>query len=285
MTDQATPNASHSNPPSAEALAWAAEHAAPTQVHATPDDTVRFFSPVDGADFIVDLEPFLPRPRRQKASRQFTNLESLVTYAARFPLNEAAVYVGEHVRLILDDHNDAAAGWQEHRATVALRLHPTWQAVKAANAQLLDQTAFAELVESLGGNWVTPDAAEMLEIAQTIEIAGERRYASSRRLADGSTSLAFVDTTNAKAGQAGDLTVPTRVAVGCRIFEGLDVVVRLDARLRTRLKGTEVKFAVLLDKTPAEIENEARAAVADTLETMFADVASTIVPVHAGNPT
>jgi uncharacterized protein YfdQ (DUF2303 family) len=232
----------------------------------------------------LDHSMRMPRPQRILTERKLATPGDLVDYLRRFDLTETAIYVSlDHgIVAMIDDHTANGPSWTGHKATVVIAAHPTWVRMRSMNTKAQTQNDFAELVEDLGPNWVTPDGATMLEVAQTIEFAGERVYKSATRLSDGSVNLAFVDNTAAKAGASGTLTVPQRFELQVRPFDGIDVTARVTGRLRTRLEpggGGGARFVLILDQTPQQIEREAL----DRLKVQLSDVlADKGVPVHLG---
>ena len=143
----------------------------------------------------------------------------------------------------------------------------------------VDQEEFAELVETLERAWSSPDAATMLEVAQTIHIAGDKKLSSSFTLRDGSIALSFVNQEQAVAGRNADMTVPSRVELTMAVFEGTDSTVTIRCRLRTRRSGGQVRFVLLPDETADQIVQRA-------LDGLSAEIAAAVgdVPVLHGKP-
>jgi uncharacterized protein YfdQ (DUF2303 family) len=170
---------------------------------------------------------------------------------------------------VLNDHvrNDVEAGWGDHRATLTLRRTPAWQAWTAASGKLLGQAEFAELLEDRAGDVVTPDHATLLEVAQSIEGTKDVAFKSGARDDNGEIRFRYEETISAKAGQAGDLVIPSRIELALSPYEGQDPF-KVPARFRYRITGAGgVQLGIVLDR-PEDVLRSAFSAVAVEIETV-----------------
>lgn len=181
------------------------------------------------------------------------------------------------VTAVLDAHTADAARWSGHRLTLALRKTEAWEQWKEHDGRLLPQEQFAEFLEDHLPELLDPSAADMLEVAQSIQAATKVDFQSATRLNSGQRQFQFVETTTAKAGQKGQLTVPETFTIGLIPFEGSEGY-RLTARFRYRI-GREGGLALgyRLDRP------------GDVLRTAFQDVVTAIgeqidQPVMNGTP-
>lgn len=169
---------------------------------------------------------------------------------------------------VLNDHvreNDEA-GWGDHRATLTLRKTKAWQAWTQASGEFLNQATFAELLEDRSGDVVTPDHATLLEIAQSIEGTKDASFKSAGRDDNGEIKFRYEETVSARAGQAGQLSIPSRIELGIAPFEGMDPY-KVSARFRYRVTGQgSILLGVVLDR-PEDVLEAAFRAVAVDIET------------------
>lgn len=259
---------------------WAAEHSG-ADVVAHLADGVDVIAAHRSVDFhVYDDEKYLAAPRRLAGSVTAHTTAALGAYVARFGDSTRMVWVSpDQVVGVLNEHDDNAPGWRDHRVTMPVKRHPLFVELAKVFGQSVDQEAFAELVETLERAWSSPDAATMLEVAQTIHIAGDKKLSSSFTLRDGSIALSFVNQEQATAGRNADMTVPSRVEITMPVFEGTDSVVTIRCRLRTRRSGGQVMFVLLPDETADQIVQRA-------LDGLSGEIAAAVgdVPVLHGKP-
>lgn len=107
----------------------------------------------------------------------------------------------------------------------------------------LGQVAFAEFLEDNAGAIVSPDQGDVVEVARTLVAKNNVDWKSGVRLQDGNVQLAYVETTEAKAGQKGDLDIPETIVVALELWAGAPVV-NVKARLRYRFADGKLTFVV-----------------------------------------
>lgn len=169
-----------------------------------------------------------------------------------------------------------AAGWADHRVTLSLRQTPAWKAWTQASGKMFSQVEFSEFLEDRAGDVVTPDHAVLLEVASSIEGAKGATYKSGVRLDNGEVQFRYEETVTAKAGQAGDLTIPSRIELGIAPFEGMDRY-RITARFRYRINDGTLRLGIVLDR-PEDSLRQAFSEVCTAVET------ETDLPVLHGTP-
>jgi uncharacterized protein YfdQ (DUF2303 family) len=167
------------------------------------------------------------------------------------------------VTAVLDAHTADTARWSGHRLTLRLRETDAWKQWLTLDGKLMAQEPFAEFLEDHLPELLEPSAADMLEIAQSIQGTTKAEFQSGTRLATGQRQLAYVETTTAKAGSKGQLTIPETFTVGLVPFEGSEGY-KLTARLRYRIDGGGLRIGYKLERP------------GDTRRQAFADVVATI---------
>lgn len=155
------------------------------------------------------------------------------------------------VTAVLDAHQADTPRWNGHTVALKLRTTEAWRQWLALDGKLQSQEAFAEFLEDHLPELVDPDAATMLEIAQSFQAASKVDFQSGTRLATGERQFKYVETVNAKAGQRGELTIPETFRIGLVPFEGSPGY-KLTARLRYRIVDTQLRIGYKLER-PADI--------------------------------
>lgn len=150
---------------------------------------------------------------------------------------------------VLNGHirSDDGAGWADHRAVLTLRHTAAWKAWTGASGTMVGQEDFAEFLEAHRVDIRVPDAATLLEVVTTLSQNTSVAFKSAIRLTDGQTQLRYEETTDTRAGQAGDLKVPSEIVLGIAPYEGMDPF-RLTARLQTRVRDGRLTIGVVLDQ-------------------------------------
>jgi uncharacterized protein YfdQ (DUF2303 family) len=224
------------------------------------------------------LEPYNAHPRRPRAQVEIDRPDSLVHYVKTY--GDERTILAAHlpatgdpkVLAILDYHAPTlltldgtylnAANWGEHRAVLTLTRSPEWQAWTGKAGKPLPQLEFAEFVEEHAADIVVPpdspagypNAAQMLDVALTLQARTEVEFASAQRLSNGQVQLTYNETIAAKAGQQGQTTIPERFAISTAPYDGGPPYL-LTARLRFRLARGAVSFSYQLDRPHKVIEH------------------------------
>lgn len=237
----------------------------------------------DGSVKIIDLATDDHRKRlgevpvRKTGHANLTEPTSFAHYirAHAEPLRTALFADRDAGRIValLNTHTadaDGEAGWGDHRATLTLRQTPGWAAWTQASGKLVDQIQFAEFLEDRAADVVDPDAARLLEIATSIEATTSAAMKSASRLDNGEVKLRYEETIDARAGQAGDLTIPSRIELALSPYEGMDPY-KVTARFRYRLNNGSLRLGIVLDR-PEDILRAAFGDVTGLIETTTSQV-------------
>ncbi|MFB6934547.1 DUF2303 family protein [Streptomyces chartreusis] len=245
----------------------------------TPGKYYAFNTP-DGIER-VDLtgDQYKNAPTRKAGMTTVRDADSFLAYYGKHGDGDSEVYADAErltVTAVLDANTGDAARWQGHRLQLALRTTEAWKQWIERDGKLMGQEQFAEFLEDHLPELLEPNAATMLEIAQSIQGVAKAEFQSGTRLATGERKLAYVETVTAKAGQKGELVIPETFVVGVIPFEGSEGY-QLTARLRYRINGGPLQLGYKLERP------------ADTLRTAFGDVVNLIAgdieaPVLNGTP-
>jgi uncharacterized protein YfdQ (DUF2303 family) len=219
-------------------------------------------------------------PARKAGTTTVRDAESFAAYFEKHADADTEVYADADkltVTAVLDAHTATSARWSGHRVTLHLRKTESWAQWIEHDGRLMQQEQFAEFLEDHLAELLEPSAADMLEIAQSIQGATKVDWQSSSRLANGQRQFQFVETVQAKAGQKGQLVVPETFVVGLVPFEGSEGY-KLTARFRYRL-GRDGGLAL-----GYKLENPG-----NTIRNAFADVVTAIgteieQPIMNGTP-
>jgi uncharacterized protein YfdQ (DUF2303 family) len=222
---------------------------------------------------VLDGEKYLPAPKARRGSVTLYTGGSLSDYVNRHKNEETVLYadvVARTITAVVNDHAGNAAidgsyaGWADHRAELRLRHDPTWERWTRHDGQLMDQQSFAELIEVGFPDITAPPAADMLELAQTLQATVKADFRSQTILANGQRQIAYEETSAAKAGAKGQLEIPASFNLALIPFEG-SATYPVVANLRFRLTDGVLRIGYVLQR-PEDVLREA-----------FADILSGIV--------
>jgi uncharacterized protein YfdQ (DUF2303 family) len=208
-----------------------------------------------GCSKTIDLtgDEWKATPSRKTGSTTVRDVPSFLAYYGKHADDSTEVYadVDRHtVTAVLDAHAADADGarWGSHRVALALRTTQSWRDWTGHSGKLMSQDEFAEFLEDHVSELVAPAAAEMLEIAQSLQAATKVEFKSASRLADGQRQFEFVETVQAKAGTKGQLTIPESFKIGVKVFEGAEVGDTVTALLRYRINGDKLTIGYKLQQ-------------------------------------
>lgn len=230
--------------------------------------------PAGGAHHVIDLERYAPVPQRARGTYILATVEAFIAYVGVHDADVATtVWVdisGSQVQVVFDDHGPEMPGWGEHRAILPLRATPEWRHWTSKDGTTLSQEAFAEHVEEGLTEIVAPDAADMLEIAQSISATSTANFRSARRLHDGRVQMVYDEDVDAKAGASGEFEVPREFVLSIAPFYGEEPR-EVRARLRFRVNGGKLTIGYRLDR-PEAVVRGALQGIADRLGEKFSRV-------------
>lgn len=235
----------------------------------------------DGQVRQVDLtgDQYKATPSMKAGTTTVWDVPAFAAYYAKHADPSTEVYADLQrltITAVLDAHQADAPRWGKHRLHLALRKTPEWLAWLTHDGKLMEQEAFAEHLEDHLSAIVVPPAAQMLEIAQSLQATAKVEFQSSLRLSNGQRQLQYTETTQGRAGEKGKLEIPELFEIGVAPFEGSERF-RLGARFRYRISDSQLQMAYRL------IEPE------DVLRTAFGDVLKAVseqleITVMNGSP-
>ena len=156
---------------------------------------------------------------------------------------------------VIDSHDGGGyeAGWQKHRVSLDLEHSKQWIAWKAADGKLFEQDEFADFIDDQWNDVIDPEPARMIDIARTFQAHTKVNFESAIRDQSGDVKLSYVEDTNAKAGQKGDIEIPARIQLALRPYVG-GPIYSIWANFRYRLRGGSVTLGFKLERPELILE-------------------------------
>lgn len=240
------------------------------------DGKLHAFVVPEGAKIeLVDIEEKLakhqPYPERKTGTFKVHDAASFIAYIDKHQLLETEVWSdaqGQKIIGVVNAHastnaDEEQAGWGDHRVEYDVKLTDAWQAWAALDSAFVDQVTFANHVEDRLIDIVVPEAAELLEIAQSFEANTNVSFQSANVLATGERQFMYREETDARAGRSGTLTIPKEFTISLQPFEGA-ALFELTARLRYKLRDGKLTLGYQLVR-PKDVLRAAFVSVSDEI--------------------
>lgn len=260
-------------------------------------DSDRFFTqllPAGGNVKTIDLEALedelAPHPRRKTGTVHVQDADSFIAYIEKHRLPGTEVFADmSRMKLvgIINAHSESSpaddveghAGHADHRVSLELLDTDAWKAWTSKDKTKMEQVAFAEHLEDNAAEVIYPDAATMLEIAQSFQATTAADFKSAQRIDNGTVGFRYEETQTARAGQVGELEIPSAFTIGVAPFEGADKA-EVIARFRYRISNGHLTLSyALLDPTGVK-----RQAFLDHVDAVRGALDLISVPVFQGRP-
>jgi uncharacterized protein YfdQ (DUF2303 family) len=204
----------------------------------------------------LDLEHLLESPRRASGTYTPADVLSFMHYVQVHAVTEhTTIWVDQlaaRIVAVINDHGESATGFGDHRVALQLVRTPEWSHWLAADGKYLTQEQFAEHLQDGIMEIRDPDAATMLEIAQTIQGKTNADWKSAVRLDNGQVGFAYQEEVAATAGRAGNMEIPATLALGIAPFYG-EAPFEIGARLRYRIREGNLSIGYKLER-PGDVE-------------------------------
>ncbi len=191
----------------------------------------------------LDWSRHLPRPARQTGTARLADPMSFADYVLRHSTPETAIFADKSTGTFVAVFNGPPSTEQEQpgqvagrgdwRAVMSLAQGADWAEWLVRDRDLMSQRDFGEHVDALAHTMLEPDGARMIEIATTLTAKTKLDFASRTNLANGEVSFRVEQETQAKAGRAGEIEIPTQFVFRLPLWDGTEPV-EITARLRFR---------------------------------------------------
>ena len=212
----------------------------------------------DGDTRVINTDDYAPHPRRKTGEYTITNVDHFIAYLAKHGTSNTELWGSPNqgtIQAVINAHATQTPGWEDHTTTLLLTRTNDWNAWNHIDRQWHTQTDFAEFVEDHLPSFITPTAADMLELAQHFKANRSVEFESGKRTKSGATTLVYRETDKAKAGIKGDLDIPDRLELKIAPYEGFNQY-PVTARFRYRIINGQLGMSIALER-PHDILNAA----------------------------
>lgn len=215
----------------------------------------------------------LARPLNLEQSVALHTAKDFIAYVTRYADKNSLVFVDVlkgKFKAVLDYHEvekETNAGavlaprHGKHAAHFIAEKTPEFKKIEEKSGEKFSQTNFALFLEDVMPYINQPDAAVLYEIVQTLNAKTNVDFKSGIRTDNGQVQLTYNETIEARAGTAGNLTIPEQIVFGIQVHRGGNHYA-LPARFRYRIKEGTIVFWYDLDQLEKAIEKS----MEDTVE-------------------
>ncbi|AYO54423.1 DUF2303 family protein [Acinetobacter wuhouensis] len=226
------------------------------------------FVVVPESGHVHTFEDTLVRPLQLKQSVALHTAKDFISYINRFADKNSVIFVGVqngHIRGVLDYHEaleaDPATSDQtknqprhcKHIAVFNVAQTPEFIKIREASGEKFTQEKFALFLEDVMPYISEPVAAELYEIVQTLSAKTGVDFKSAIRTDNGQVSLTYAETIEARAGAAGNLSIPEKIVFGIQVHRGGEHYA-IPARFRYRISNGNLTLWYDLDQLEKAIE-------------------------------
>lgn len=202
---------------------------------------VRVFTIPDGHHLeTVDPADYTDTPStfRQRSINAF-DAESFIDAIHAFRTATPRVFIDPvqftAVAILNDDEPaDDVPGRGNRAVRLTLTHTPEWTSWTERDGALADQESFVEFIEDHMPQIASPPAADLYEIAQSLQATTSATFRSAVRLQSGTRQFHYSEDVAAVAGQSGDIEIPETFLLGLSPWVGCETV-PVTARLRFRI--------------------------------------------------
>lgn len=271
-----------------------ADLAATPQFHCMEGMPPLVFVPDGHSNYcMVDLEKFLPAPKRKTGTVVLHELESFIDFVKRQgSLTYSNIYLDvdygqSKVKAvaIFNDHSDkdeTATGWRDHRAVFNPRWSEEWNRWVKNSGNAMSQVELANFLEKNIGDIVgnegnkMPTGSEVLTFVSALTETRKVKYGSAVNLQNGMVQIEFVE--DGDNNTKGKLDMFREFAIGIRPFHhGQAYEMKAFLRYRIDRNSGEIRFWFDLQRSDKVLED----ACADMISKIKAEAG---VPVLFGTP-
>jgi uncharacterized protein YfdQ (DUF2303 family) len=209
---------------------------------------------------IESLERFGQTPRRPRANVVVCDLPSFKAYVNRHKIEGTHIFcqaseTGGSFTALIDFHVGSGldAGWGEHQCKFVCDTTPEWKRWIEISGKGQSQTAMALFIEGNLDDILVPEPAAMLELVKSLEATQGTQFKSAVRLENGDRQLQYVHQTTAKAGQQGDMEIPTKITLRIPVFRN-GTAYDVPCRFRYRISDGQLVLAIEIERPHKIIE-------------------------------
>lgn len=220
-------------------------------------------------------ESLLAAPRRKRGTVQVLDVPSYVAQYGKHAGDSTETFADPKaftISAVLNADDGDVPGHRDHRLILSLKKTPQWLAWESISGTMLAQQQFAEFLEERAIDVRQPTSAEVLELAQHFEAKTNVDFKSGDVLSSGQRQLVYEETVAAKAGQKGDLEIPTQLELALQPFEGGDTF-KVIARFRYRINNGRLMLGIALERP----EDILKLAFTETAETVANETGATVL--------
>jgi uncharacterized protein YfdQ (DUF2303 family) len=198
-------------------------------------------------------------PERIIANVSLADADSFCEYCLLYADDRMRVFadpLAQRFLSVLDYHgagSDRKPEFCDHRASYKMTLSEQWKTWFGKNNVLFTQNDFADFVEDQTRDFLSPDAATMLEVARDLHAHTDVNFDSKIVPRNGQIALKYTETISSGVG-TGNLEVPELFIISIPVFFGQDKIA-IQIRLRFRVSQGKLSFQYKINSATDILNN------------------------------
>lgn len=188
---------------------------------------------------------------RKAGTYTVVDVDSFLAYYDKHATQFAETWVAKSgARAVLNAHSDdeGADGHRDehHILQLALTMSPEWKRWTSVSGRWVDANEFAEWLEGAAGDITDPTSADVLEVVSSLHATSKAEFGSTRRHG-GVVSVGYALTSTVKAGQKGEVEIPTVLTARLRVFTAVPSF-DIKVRFRVQVAGESLRLGIVIDR-------------------------------------
>lgn len=220
--------------------------------------------PDDWSVNVLDaLEQYRAHPRRKRGAMVVTDTASFVAYVTRHVEAGSIITVDAigRFKAVLDHHEPSVEGadrgqpgWADHTVSLERPFSTAWQQWRAFAGEWHSQGELAEFLEERRREIAAPEAATIIELAETFEATVEQNVSSHQRLPNSAVRILYESLPASTRTGRGEIEVPAQFRISIPIYRNEAEVepLALELRLRWRIQAQHPQFMFVLPEALQE---------------------------------
>lgn len=217
---------------------------------------VTFLKPPGTSIEIIDVEKFGDAPKRVRQDASFETPKAFADYVNDFSGAGTRIFASLANRKVVAsiDYHGTAAGeqsWRTHTAIYPASFAPAFAAWHAAHGHPKSQRQFAEFLEDRAEDAVSPEPADLMEVAQRFEAIRTVNFISAQNVSTNERQFRYEE----KDAAGGGVACPKAIRLRTPVFSGCEPV-EWAVRLAYDISDGKLSFTVKIHRLQELLDAE-----------------------------
>lgn len=177
-----------------------------------------------GSQQVIDLERYLPAPRRIRINNKFDDLRGIIDYTKDFATERTRAFISnEKITVIFDYHTKEDPAHCSHTAYFCLSESARWKLWSSINNQWIEQKKFADFLDSGLEEIADPNQATILDMVKNFRATNSYEF-DSQTTEFGGSSLTYRKILKTGTTNTEQVQIPDRLKINLQPFENVNLI-------------------------------------------------------------